>query len=65
MFHPGIDIVFPGPWRGREEQTAYVHAPLMIGTMVSHNFRILAFEGNPISSVQAGGTGNTLSALAG
>ena len=64
MQHPRIDTV-PGPWRGREEQTTFVHAPLMIGTVVSHNSGILAFEGNPISSVQVGGIRNTLSALAG
>ena len=42
-----------------------VHAPLMIGTVVSHNSGIPTSEGNPVSSFQDGGTGNTLSALAG
>ena len=37
-----------------------MHVPLMTETVVSHNFGIPAFEGNPISSVQAGGTRNTL-----
>ena len=43
----------------------FMHAPLMIGIVVSHNSEILASEGNPILSVQAGGTRNTLSTLAG
>ena len=43
----------------------YVHAPLMIGIIVSYNSRIPVFEGNLVSSVQVGGIGNTLSALAG
>ena len=42
-----------------------VHAPLMTGTVVSCNFGIPVSEGNPVLSVHAGGTGNTLSALAG
>ena len=42
-----------------------VHAPLMTGTVVSHNSRILVSKGNLVLSVQAGGTGNTLSALDG
>ena len=65
MQHPGTDIVFPSPRSGREAQTAFVHASLMIGTIVSHNSRIPASKGNPISSVQASGNGNTLSTLAG
>ena len=50
---------------GKEEQIAFVHAPLMTGIMVSHNSEIPASKGNLVSSVQASGTGNTLSALAG
>ena len=65
MYHPGNDTVFLGPWRGKEEQTAFVHAPLMTGTMVSYNSGIPASKGNPFSSDQVGGTGNILSALAG
>ena len=42
-----------------------VHAPLMTGTVVSHIFEIPASEGNLVSSVQAGGAKNTLSALVG
>ena len=63
--HPGTDTGSPGPCWGKEEQTASVHAPLMTGTVVSHNSGIPVSEGNPISSVQASGTGNTLVALAG
>ena len=33
-----------------------MHVPLMIETEVSHNLRIPAFVGNPISCVQAGGS---------
>ena len=64
MQHPGTDTGSPGPCWGKEEQTASVHAPLMIGIVVSHNSRIPTSKGNPVSSVQAGGTGNTLSARA-
>ena len=41
-----------------------VHGPLMTGTKVSYNPGIPASEGNPVSSVQTGGTGNMLSVLA-
>ena len=63
MRHFGTDNVFLGPWHGREEQIASMHTPLMTRTMVSHNSRIPASKGNPVSSVQAGGIGNTLSDL--
>ena len=33
-----------------------VHVALMIGTKVSHNTRIPASMGNPVSCVQAGGS---------
>ena len=49
--HPGIDTGSSGPYWGKEEQTAFVYAPLMNGTMMSHNFRIPTYEGNPVSSV--------------
>ena len=65
MQHPRTNAGSSSPCWGKEEQIASVHAPLMTGTMVSHNFGILASKGNPVSSVQVGGTGNTLSALAG
>ena len=55
----------PWPMAGREEQTASLHAPLMIGNVVSHNSEILSSEGDPVSSVHASGTGNKLSALVG
>ena len=64
MQHPGTDPGSFGPCWGNKEQTASVHALLMTGTVVSHNSWIPAFEGNPVLSVQAGGTGNTLSSLA-
>ena len=64
MQHPKTDIGSFGPCWGMEEQTASVHVPLMTGTVVSHNSGIPAPEGNPFSSAQAGGIGNTLSALA-
>ena len=63
MRHPGTDTIFPGPWWAREEQTAYVHVPLMTGTRVSHNPGILVFEDNPVSCVQADDNGNMSSAL--
>ena len=65
MQHPGTNTVFLSQWWGREEQTTFVHAPLMTGIMVSYNSGIPASKGNPVSSVQASGTGNTLSALVG
>ena len=64
MQHPRTDTGSSGPWLGKEEQTTSVHALLMNRTMMSHNSGIPTSTGNPISSVQAGGTGNTLSALA-
>ena len=63
MQHPETDIVFPGPLRGREEQNTSLHAPLMIGTGVSHNLRIPASEDNLVSCVQASGNGNMSSAM--
>ena len=59
------DTVSPGPWRGQEEQTASVYIPLMAGTEVSYNSRILALEDSPASSVQADGNGNMALTLAG
>ena len=60
--HLGTNIGSLGP---REEHTESVNVPLMTGTGVSHNSRILAFEGNPVSCVQACGNGNMSPALAG
>ena len=48
MQHLGTDTVFPGPWSGREEQTASVHVPLMTETIVFHNSGIPTSEGNPV-----------------
>ena len=39
---------------GKERQTVSVHVLLMIGIKVSHNPRIPASMGNPVSFVQAG-----------
>ena len=63
--HPRIDTGSSGPCWGKEEKTASVYTPLMTGTMMSHNCRIPTYEGNPVSSVQAGGIGNIVSAMAG
>ena len=65
MQYLGTNTAFLSPWQGREEQTAFMHVLLMIGTMVSHNSGILASKGNLVSSIQAGSTRNTLSALTG
>ena len=65
MQHLGTDTVFHGPWWGKEEQIASVHAPLMTGTVVSHNSGIPASEANSVSSVQVGGIGNTPFVLVG
>ena len=42
-----------------------VHVPLLIGTEVSHNSRIPASVGNPVSCVQASGSDSKSSALSG
>ena len=42
-----------------------MNIPLMTGTRVSHNSRILAFEGNHVSCVQASCNENMFPALAG
>ena len=63
MQHPRTDIVSPGLCWGKEEQTAFAHVLLMIGTALSQNPGILASEGNPASYVQADGRNNMSSAL--
>ena len=40
----------------------FLHIPLMIGTVMSHNSEILAFVENPVSCAQADGNGNMSSA---
>ena len=65
MQHPRTGTSSPGPRWGREEQTESVNVLLMTCTRVSHNFGILASEGNPVSCVQAGGNRNLFSVLAG
>ena len=62
MQHPGTDIGFPSPCSGKEEQTASAHVPLMIGTLMSHNFGISASVDNPVSYAQADGNGSMSSA---
>ena len=62
---PGIDNDSPGPWWGREEQIESMNVPLMTRIGVSHNSRILAFKGNPVSCVQAGDNSNLFFALDG
>ena len=47
----GIDTDSPGSWWGKEEQTESMNIPLMNGTGVPHNSRILASKGNPVSCV--------------
>ena len=64
MKRPGAYTNSPGPWWGKEEQTEFVHVPLVIGIGVSHNSGILASEENLVSCVQASGNGNMSSALA-
>ena len=39
--HLGTDTGSSGPHWGQKEQTMFVHVPLMTGTMLSHNHRIL------------------------
>ena len=65
MQRPRTDTGYPGPWWGREKQIDSVNVPLMIGTGVSHNSRILASKGNPVSCVQPGDNRNMSSTLAG
>ena len=47
-----------GPSWGKKEQTVSVDAPLVPETVVSHNFGIPAFRGNPISHVQHADNGS-------
>ena len=63
MQHPGTDTSPFGPHWGEKEHTTYVHVPLMTGTALSQNPRILAFERNPASHVWADGNGNMLVVL--
>ena len=63
MQHPRTDTGFSGPHWGKKEQIVSVHVPLMIETVLSHNSRIPASEGNPTSYVQADGSNNMSSVL--
>ena len=51
------------PYRGGKEQTMSAHVPLMIRTVMSHNSRIPASEGNLASYVQVGDSRNISSVL--
>ena len=62
MQHLETDTVSLSPCWGKEEQIVFVHVPLTIGTMVSHNSRVPAFEGNLISCAQDDGNGSMSSA---
>ena len=65
MSHSEADTGSSGPSWGKKEHTTYVHVPLMTGTVPSQNPRILVFEGNPASYVQADDSGNMSSVLSG
>ena len=65
MQHPRIDIGSLGPCWGKEEQTAFSHVPLMIGTVMSHNSEIHASVDNPVSFAQEDDNGNMSSAPSG
>ena len=47
----GTDTNSLNPLWGKEEQTKFMNIPLITGTGVSHNFGILASEGNLASCV--------------
>ena len=51
MQHLGTDTGPSGRYWGEKEQTMSALVPLMTGTALSHNSRIFAFEGNPVSYV--------------
>ena len=65
MQNPKTDAGSSGPYWGEKEQTMSVPVPLMIGTTLSQNPRILASEGNPASYVQDDDINNISSVLAG
>ena len=58
MQHPGTDTGSSGPHWGKKEHTVSVSVPLMTGTTLSQNLRILASKGNPVSYVQDDGNNN-------
>ena len=65
MQHHETDIGSHGPYRDKENPIVPMHVPLMTRTAVSHNLGILASEGNFVSCVQADGSRNMSSTLAG
>ena len=56
MSYRGTDTGSLSSCWGKERQTVSVHVPLMIGTEVSYNPRILVSMGKLVSCVQAGGS---------
>ena len=56
MSHSEANTGSSGLHWAENEQTMSGHALLMTGTVMSHNPRILASEGNPASYVQADGS---------
>ena len=65
MKHPEIDTSLLGPHLGEKEQTMSAHVPLMIGTVMSHNFGIPAPVDNSISCAQDDGNGSMSSTPSG
>ena len=55
---PATNTISLGPWWGKEEQTTFMHVPLMTWIEVSHNFGIHASEDNPALGVQVDGNNN-------
>ena len=65
MQHLGTNIDSPGPCWGKEEQTAFMHVPLIIGTVMSHNYEIPTSMDNLVSCAQAYANGSMSSASSG
>ena len=65
MQHPRTDSGRSGSYWGEKEKTASVPIPLMTRTTLSHNFRILASMGNPVSCAQVDGNGSMSSTQSG
>ena len=65
MQYPGTDTGSSNPHWGEQEQTMFVHVPLMTGTMPSQSPGILAYEGNPSSYIQVDGSNSMSSVLTG
>ena len=65
MQHLGTNIGSPGPCWGKEEKNAFVHVPLIIGTVMSHSFEIPTSMDNLVSCAQAYGNGSMSSSPSG